>query len=129
MPEVLLQSQRSALAGQLRKRYRDLRADVQRELNVGEPYQQLAGETHDAGDESTADVLVDLNLADIHRDIGEMRDIQGALQRIADGSYGTCADCGDEIAIGRLRANPAAARCEPCQTRYEHQQARKTGPS
>lgn len=129
MTETLDVTRQATLGRRLRQRYRDLWADVQRELGVGEPYAALAGEAHDAGDEATADVLIDLNLADIHRDIGEMRDIQNALQRLSSGSYGTCPDCGEAIAFARLSANPAAERCVPCQTRYEHQHVSRIGPT
>ncbi len=41
-------------------------------------------------------------------------DIDTALARIADGSYGTCAGCGDAIPATRLEALPAASRCVGC---------------
>lgn len=43
--------------------------------------------------------------------------IQAALQRIAEGEYGFCLECGDEIAEGRLEADPAAAKCVTCAAR------------
>jgi RNA polymerase-binding protein DksA len=50
-----------------------------------------------------------------------------ALQRLRDGSYGTCAECGDPIGARRLRAIPEATRCVRCQERMEPVQAnRKT---
>ena len=42
-----------------------------------------------------------------------------ALHRLRDGSYGTCAECGDPIASGRLRAIPEATMCVRCQERIE----------
>jgi RNA polymerase-binding transcription factor DksA len=44
----------------------------------------------------------------------EIAQIRAALARIADGSYGTCAICGEDIAAGRLNALPAATRCVGC---------------
>ncbi len=40
--------------------------------------------------------------------------IAAALGRIADGSYGECAGCGEEIPQGRLEIDPAVARCVAC---------------
>jgi RNA polymerase-binding protein DksA len=40
--------------------------------------------------------------------------IDAALARIAAGSYGSCAACGDEIAAARLRAVPTASTCAAC---------------
>src|SRR5690554_4786199 len=33
-------------------------------------------------------------------------DIDAALRRLDDGSYGTCVKCGNEISLGRLQARP-----------------------
>ena len=41
----------------------------------------------------------------------EMAQIDAALERIANGTYGTCAVCGREIAYERLKARPIATRC------------------
>jgi RNA polymerase-binding protein DksA len=57
--------------------------------------------------------------AEQERDIDELRAIATAMARIDDGQYGLCVDCGEEIALARLRAQPAALRCVPCQQRYE----------
>lgn len=46
--------------------------------------------------------------------VKEARAIRAALDRIADGSYGTCANCGAEIPQARLQAQPTAARCIAC---------------
>ncbi|KRA82732.1 TraR/DksA family transcriptional regulator [Altererythrobacter sp. Root672] len=37
-----------------------------------------------------------------------------ALERIEDGSYGVCVQCGADIAEGRLEARPEAALCIEC---------------
>lgn len=113
----------------LKSRYRELWADVQNDLANARPYAELAGEAHDREDEATADVLVDVNLADIHLRIGEMRDIEAALQRILDRSYGTCTDCAADIALERLRAWPTAKRCRDCQARYERLHQSTRGPT
>ena len=46
----------------------------------------------------------------------ELQDIEVALARIADGSYGACIDCGREIGRARLKADPTLTRCLSCQT-------------
>ncbi len=45
--------------------------------------------------------------------------IDDALERIEDGEYGECQDCGDQIPIGRLKIRPFATRCVTCQSRRE----------
>ncbi|WP_051142588.1 TraR/DksA family transcriptional regulator [Gryllotalpicola ginsengisoli] len=44
----------------------------------------------------------------------ELVSIDGALARIADGSYGRCANCARPIAPARLEARPAAELCIEC---------------
>ena len=46
--------------------------------------------------------------------LAEISQIEAALKRIAEGSYGVCAQCGDEIAPKRLEAQPTATRCIKC---------------
>lgn len=41
-------------------------------------------------------------------------EIDAALARIEDGTYGTCTNCGKEIAVGRLEAHPWASLCIDC---------------
>ncbi len=46
--------------------------------------------------------------------------VNAALTRIADGTYGTCINCGKEIAPRRLEALPYATLCIECQAQAEH---------
>jgi DnaK suppressor protein len=46
-----------------------------------------------------------------------LTEIEAALARLDDGSYGECVDCGEQINSERLEALPAAARCVNCQAR------------
>ncbi|WP_051241487.1 TraR/DksA family transcriptional regulator [Azohydromonas australica] len=56
---------------------------------------------------------------EMERDQLELRDIDDARARIAEGSYGECVDCGCDIPYERLHAQPTAARCVDCQERWE----------
>jgi RNA polymerase-binding transcription factor DksA len=44
----------------------------------------------------------------------EIKQIKEALERIANNTYGVCADCGTDIDPKRLRALPNATRCISC---------------
>lgn len=44
----------------------------------------------------------------------EAAQIRAALARIENGTYGTCANCGDTIPAERLEAQPVATRCIKC---------------
>ncbi len=47
----------------------------------------------------------------------QLDDIDAALARIDEGTYGACANCGDEIPAVRLEARPASILCVDCKTR------------
>ena len=61
-------------------------------------------------------------LADAVRE--DLAEIQAALARLADGSYGTCQACGQEISPDRLAARPAARTCVGCPP-HRHATARR----
>jgi len=44
----------------------------------------------------------------------ELAQVNGALQRMDEGTYGKCTECGAEINTRRLEARPYAARCIDC---------------
>lgn len=44
----------------------------------------------------------------------DIASVRRALERIAEGTYGECARCGQEISAGRLEARPEAALCIDC---------------
>ena len=57
----------------------------------------------------------------IESDFSRVQSVRTALQRIADGTYGTCFRCECEIAPKRLKAVPWASYCLECQTSADHQ--------
>lgn len=48
------------------------------------------------------------------RRAGELRKIEAALDRIQEGEYGWCAECGEAIARKRLDIDLTATLCAPC---------------
>ncbi len=105
----------------LEQRHRKLREQIREALlrSDEEQFQKLAGEVHDTEDLALADLLVDLNYAGIDHLIRELREVEDALQRIRDGSYGICVDTGQPIEPDRLEACPTAKRTVKAQEIYE----------
>ena len=114
----------------LRSRRAELLAEVKEVTGreEDEPFRRIAGEAPDSGDDSVAATLIDTDHAAVDRDLAEVRSIDRALGRMADGSYGRCSACGDEIAIERLRANPIAERCFLCQDHFEKTHRQENRP-
>lgn len=94
-----------------------------------ESYGEVSGGVPDIADEAAADLLTDLDTAEVTRDLAAMRDLEAAKLRITEGSYGVCIACGDDIGAERLRAYPTAIRCISCQSVYEHTYAQPPRPS
>ena len=111
--------QRQQFKQRLEERFRQLREEIGQELlNSEDPYyQQLAGTVHDTEEESVADLLLDLNLADIDRHVQEIRQVEVALNRIESGGYGVCTDCGvpiDPSGWKPIRRRHVASSARPC---------------
>lgn len=105
----------------------ELREDAARARD--QPYSEHAGPSPDAGDESVATLMADLEQADMTRDLGEFRALEAARLRLRNGGYGVCADCGGDIGFERLKASPAAVRCLQCQQRHEKTYGGEPKPS
>jgi len=95
---------------------------VELESRLAELNQRLASLKRDAAQEHSADSaeqaqerendeVVDAIGVETRQAISQL---QAALERIADGSYGVCAGCGGEISAARLEARPEATHCINC---------------
>lgn len=49
-----------------------------------------------------------------HVELAELKRIDAALARCADGTYGLCMACGEQISLERLSVIPEAALCKAC---------------
>jgi len=78
-----------------------------------------AGHVEDLGEEGEQRFRNGIEHVELQRDQEELTDIASTRERIADGSYGECVDCGQDIAPERLAAQPTASRCVICQGAYE----------
>jgi RNA polymerase-binding protein DksA len=128
---ALTSSQTSQLAEKLRQDYRALLSEVREELeNSGDQHRidLLNSEPGDTGDESLANALADFNMERLNRHIQGLRDIEAALQRVKEGVYGVCIDCGDDVGFPRLQAYPTAKRCIVCQEKREREYAQEGHP-
>lgn len=61
----------------------------------------------------------ELAIRNLDRDSNMLRQIRRALGRIADGSYGVCLHCDEDISPKRVAAVPWAAYCIKCQEQVD----------
>lgn len=124
-PAALTAAERTALEKRLRERQQALRAEIRAHLGGGTDtgivgLSSVPTETDDWG---VGDELAARDIAEARQQLAALADVEGALGRMAAGSYGECVDCGEPIAAARLRAYPAATRCIDCQSAFEKREA------
>jgi len=114
------EAQLHAIEERLAEREVELRTQV-REAKEAQADRPGASRSHveDMGEEGEQRFRNGIEHVELLRDQEELTDIAAARERIADGRYGECADCGQDIAPERLAAQPTASRCIICQGAYE----------
>lgn len=84
---------------------------------------QLVDTALDEGDLAVIDISEDLNLRRLAAHRKTLHDIDEALRKIKEGTYGICEECGEEISEKRLRVLPTATLCITCQENKERLEA------
>ncbi|WP_246094607.1 TraR/DksA family transcriptional regulator [Tepidimonas aquatica] len=120
---TMTQAISDTFAQQLQQMRADLIAHLRQRRGGKVGRAQAAPDPHEvqSGDWNQFDSERDLEQALDERETAALRDIDAALQRIADGTFGLCVDCGAEIPAARLHAAPTTLRCLACQQRYERE--------
>jgi RNA polymerase-binding protein DksA len=112
-----LSSLRDALDQRAQELGREVRElDAERQENVRSEPGTHVDDLAEQGEQRTHEAL---RHAERERDFEELRAIEAARERMATGSYGECIDCGEDIPLERLKVQPTASRCVPCQERHE----------
>lgn len=110
--EKKLLAERDELARELTEFERQARRSAdsaQKETALDEDYADLGTSTF----ERERDLSLQQNLQDL------VDQVERALERIQEGTYGTCESCGKGIEVARLRALPYASLCIECKRREE----------
>jgi len=97
-----IQQQLEARLAELQVRLTNIKKDVT---------QAHSGDSAEQAQERENDEVVD---AIGNETAQSIKIVQAALGRIADGSYGSCKKCGEDIGQARLEAMPEATRCVGC---------------
>ncbi len=106
----ILEDRRREILSEVQSRIKDVRAEGASGITTG---------VVDAVETSEADIQEDIEFALIQMKAETLQRINEALDRLDDGSYGRCFECGEEISEARLRALPFAVRCKDCEEARE----------
>lgn len=112
----MLEDRKKEILGQLHEKIRDVRTE-----NVSGKVNTVL----DPGESSEQGIQEDIEFALIQMKAETLNKINEALNRLEEGSYGNCFECGEEISQPRLRALPFAVRCRDCEEARENAQKRE----
>ena len=111
----MLEERRREIMSEVQGKIRGVRAD-----GAEKPHEVL-----DEGETSESDIQEDIEFALIQMKAETLNKIDEALNRLEEGRFGVCYECGDEISQQRLRALPFAVRCKDCEEAREVAQQRE----
>lgn len=111
---AMLEARRRQLMDEVHVKLRDARTDSVLERDV-----------LDQSESAEIDSQGEISFALIQMKAETLTNIDTALRRLREGSYGDCFECGKEIAQARLRALPFAVRCKDCEHARETDERRE----
>jgi DnaK suppressor protein len=94
---------------------------VEKQMHCSDDPKQLAlaNRLNEVDDWALASLQSDIDIAILGHELTGLRDIDAALKRIAKGVYGICDECGKQIDMKRLNAQPSARLCLGCKEAFE----------
>jgi DnaK suppressor protein len=123
--EALMTESEQARNERLRRLLLQKREEILKESKK-EIKKQISGENRqfvetvlDDGDLAVVDVSEEINLKQLTAHRQMLLKIDLALNKLREGSYGICEECGGEIEEGRLKVLPFAVCCRDCQEMRE----------
>lgn len=120
----------------LRKALEKRKAEIEGDVSFMEDEMRAIGVDQDEENGSLGNHFADdgSNVAEAERIVTVSEDfdvilhqINAALERMDEGTYGTCQRCGKQIAAARLNAFPYVAYCINCQSEIENEQRIRAG--
>ena len=122
MSQPLTAAQSQELHRLLLARRDDLQAQMaQNRANLA-PAEDTAGSVSQDENGRLTNQTREVDAALTSLDAEELARIQRALERMAEGSYGQCVECGQPIAFERLKIEPMTLHCVACKSRREQKQ-------
>jgi DnaK suppressor protein len=100
---------RASLLGDMTQMEDDTLKDHRKTMSIPTDREEIGSDTTDQ----------ELTVSLLGSDKDVLDQIETALQRIEDGGYGRCEECGEPIPKNRLDAVPYAADCERCASQRE----------
>jgi DnaK suppressor protein len=115
-----LQKLKSILIEKKEEILKDLNSITTNDRHEKDEHRAMFPEYGDKIDENAQEISeYSTNLATEKILESSLRDIEAALKRVEDGTYGICKYCGKDIGEKRLEARPVASACMECKTKLQ----------
>lgn len=101
-----LQAERARLVHQLEELGADETGDLTGKMDFGDAFADAAAATAERTE--TMGIIDNLK--------HQLDDVDAALARVEDGTYGTCESCGEQISAARLEFRPMSVKCVNCKS-------------
>ena len=103
-----------------------MREDLVKEISESAKTEKddLKGEIGDMYDHASCERERELTLLLGERERDKLAEINAALERIEDGTFGECEECGEKIQPGRLKAMPFTTVCVHCKSKEENEKGK-----
>src|SRR3989304_4184854 len=112
---------KEALRKMLLEKKREVWADIKERLfeQLGKEYRREIETALDEGDRALANLAEETGITIVNLRKDMLEKIDRALEKLDQGTYGICEDCGGEISDQRLKAVPFAIYCIECKQKQE----------
>lgn len=122
MSQPLNPDQLNQLCQQLQARRDDLQQQMEQNRANLSPVEVTAGSVSQDDNARLSMQTREVNAGLTAFDLEELARIDRAFERMDEGSYGLCNECGCDIPFERLMAEPMTQHCVPCKSRWEQSQ-------
>ena len=110
---------------QLEKSATELQGLLLDQLKSDQTDGEISRGGNDSGDEAMQMADIEMEMTQTSRTGYQLELTHSALRKLDTGIFGECEDCGDDISLERILANPISKRCVHCQTKHENNQTQK----
>ncbi len=118
MKPAFFEDMKTALAEEKLRLEAELAGLAHRHHRLGEADQIFAGQTPSFGaseDENASEIAQYSDNLSLEQELeSALRDVETATKAVANGSYGVCKYCKQDISEDRLRARPTSTSCIAC---------------
>jgi len=106
-------------------RRQELAADLQQKTEREKDRENFI--VGDSVDEAEASFEVDFDLTMKENMVRQIKEVDEALERIKEGTFGVCENCGEDIPQDRLKVRPNARFCIRCKSEMEKNGEKRGG--